>query len=211
VNTEDLINLISEDTRRPVNLSRGLALATAAGALVAGLVFFSVLGVRPDFAQAILTARFAFKFIATLALFFVAASLMESLIRPGESATARRWLLLLAPALLIAAVVVELIVTPADLWESRLVGQNALHCLTVIPILSLAPTMFLFLVMRHGAPDHPGQAGAIAALASAGIAATLYASNCPDDSPLFVATWYPIAILIVAVAGYFAGRRFLRW
>lgn len=69
MNTEDLINLISEDTRRPVNLTRALALATAAGALVAGLVFFSVLGVRPDFAQAILTARFAFKFIATLALF----------------------------------------------------------------------------------------------------------------------------------------------
>ncbi|WP_260691515.1 NrsF family protein [Rhizobium laguerreae] len=79
------------------------------------------------------------------------------------------------------------------------------------PVLSLAPAVFLFLVMRHGAPDHPGQAGAIAALASAGIAATLYASNCPDDSPLFVATWYPIAILIVAAAGYFAGRRFLRW
>lgn len=104
---------------------------------------------------------------------------MESLIRPGESARARRWLLLLAPALLIAAATIEMIVTPTDLWGTRLLGHNALHCLTVIPILSLAPTVFLFLVMRHGAPDHPGQAGAIAALASAGIAATLYASIAP--------------------------------
>lgn len=211
MNTEDLINLISEDTRPPVNFSTALALATAAGALMAGLVFFLILGLRPDFAQAVMTVRFAFKFIATLALFLVAASLLESVIRPGEGAMARRWLLLLAPALLIAAAAIEMIVTPADLWGNRLIGHNALHCLTVIPILSVPPTVFLFLVMRHGAPDHPGQAGAIAALASAGIAATLYASNCPDDSPLFVATWYPIAVLIVAAAGYFAGRRFLSW
>jgi hypothetical protein len=93
----------------------------------------------------------------------------------------------------------------------KLVGQNALHCLTIIPILSLFPAVPLFLVMRQGAPENPGFAGVIAALASVGIAATLYASNCFDDSPLFVATWYPIATLIVAAAGYFAGKRFLRW
>jgi len=48
-------------------------------------------------------------------------------------------------------------------------------------------------------------------LASAGIAATLYASNCFDDSPLFVATWYPLAAALVATVGYFAGNRYLRW
>lgn len=209
--TDDLINLISEDTRPPVNLSKALALATIAGALTAGLAFFSVLGVRSDFVQAIFTVRFAFKFLVTLSLFVVAASLMGSVIRPGRGSTGRRWLLLLAPMLLIAAAAIELIITPADLWETKLVGSNALHCLIVIPALSLLPTAFLFLAMRQGAPDHPGQAGAIGALVSAGIAATLYASNCPDDSPLFVAIWYPIAILIVAAAGYFAGKRFLRW
>ena len=46
--------------------------------------------------------------------------------------------------------------------------------------------------LRHGAPTRPAVAGAIAGLLSAGLAATLYASHCTDDSPLFVATWYTI-------------------
>ena len=51
----------------------------------------------------------------------------------------------------------------------------------------------------------------IAGLASAGIAATYYASNCTDDSPLFVVTWYPLAAGIVALVGAAAGSRLLRW
>jgi hypothetical protein len=53
--------------------------------------------------------------------------------------------------------------------------------------------------------------GALAGAATAGIAALLYASHCPDDSPLFVATWYPLATLICAAVGALAGRRFLAW
>jgi hypothetical protein len=65
--------------------------------------------------------------------------------------------------------------------------------------------------MRNGAPESPGIAGAVAGLASAGIAATLYASNCFDDSPLFVAAWYPLAIMLVATIGFFSGHRWLHW
>ena len=43
------------------------------------------------------------------------------------------------------------------------------------------------------------------------LAATLYATNCTDDSPLFVAFWYSLATLIVMAAGALAGRRLLRW
>ena len=50
-----------------------------------------------------------------------------------------------------------------------------------------------------------------AGVAAAGISATIYASNCTDDSPLFVVTWYPLATGIVALAGAWAGRRFLSW
>jgi hypothetical protein len=54
-------------------------------------------------------------------------------------------------------------------------------------------------------------AGAVAGLAASGIAATFYASNCTDDSPLFVLLWYPLAIAIVTAVGYVAGGRLLRW
>jgi len=39
----------------------------------------------------------------------------------------------------------------------------------------------------------------------------LYAAHCTDDSPLFVATWYTLAVTLLTVAGAFAGRRFARW
>jgi hypothetical protein len=46
---------------------------------------------------------------------------------------------------------------------------------------------------------------------SAGLAATLYASHCTDDSPLFVATWYTIATALVATIGALAGSKMLRF
>jgi hypothetical protein len=65
--------------------------------------------------------------------------------------------------------------------------------------------------LRHGAPTRPAVAGAIAGLVSAGLAATLYASHCTDDSPLFVMTWYTIAAALVAVVGALLGARVLRY
>jgi hypothetical protein len=44
-----------------------------------------------------------------------------------------------------------------------------------------------------------------------GIGATFYAANCNDDSPLFVATWYPLAILGVSATAFLAGKLLLRW
>lgn len=209
--TEDLIHLLSQDTQRPVNLSRALFLATFAGAVLAGVAFFSTLGFRHDIGKAIETFRFIFKFLVTLSLFGAAVSLVGATIRPGINPRGRRWLLLVAPILLLIAVLVELYVTPSSKWAENLIGHNALHCLTIIPVLSLFPGIPLFLAMRNGAPENPGIAGAVAGLTSAGIASTLYASNCFDDSPLFVATWYPLASILVATVGFFSGRRWLRW
>jgi hypothetical protein len=93
----------------------------------------------------------------------------------------------------------------------RLVGHNARFCLTLIPLLSIGPLACLLAALREGAPSNPGLAGAVAGLAASGIAATFYAANCTDDSALFVITWYPIATLIVATAGYLIGRKLLRW
>jgi hypothetical protein len=65
--------------------------------------------------------------------------------------------------------------------------------------------------LRRGAATRPMLTGAVAGLIAGGIAATFYASHCVDDSPLFVATWYVIAIAFVALVGAIAGRWVLRW
>jgi hypothetical protein len=102
-------------------------------------------------------------------------------------------------------------IVPPDLWGTRLVGTNWLHCLTLIPLFSIAPLAALIVAMRAGAPLHPALTGALAGAAAAGVAATVYATSCTDDSPLFVASWYPLATLVVVAAGALAGRRFLQW
>jgi hypothetical protein len=88
---------------------------------------------------------------------------------------------------------------------TRLVGSNSRVCLTAIPLMSLPLLAAALIGLRHGAPTRPALAGAIAGLLSAGLAATLYASHCTDDSPLFVATWYTLATALVTAIGALAG------
>ena len=114
---------------------------------------------------------------------------------------------------------VELIVVPSVEWMARLVGHNMRYCTTMIPMMAAPILAALIAAMRAGAPQHPGWTGALAGAAAAGIASFLYATHCPDDSPLFVATWYPIATLVCAASARSRGgaarpgdsSRFRRW
>ena len=94
---------------------------------------------------------------------------------------------------------------------TRLVGSNSRICMTAIPVMSLPILAGALIGLRHGAPARPAVAGAVAGLVSAGVAATLYASHCTDDSPLFVATWYTLATVLVTAVGALVGSRVLRF
>jgi hypothetical protein len=203
--------LVADRSRQSLSLGARFSLALGVGALGSAGLFFATIGLRPDIAVAAHSLRFDLKFMDALTFALPSALLALRLLRPDARPGALA-LGFLAPFLLLgAAVAMELTLVPADLWGTRLIGRNALHCLTIIPVLSMAPLAALLIVMREGAPRNPRLAGALAGAAAAGIAATLYASNCPDDSPLFVATWYPLAALIAVAVGAFAGDRLLRW
>ena len=101
---------------------------------------------------------------------------------------------------------------PAGSGLARLLGQNAFHCMTLIPLARTDARSFpddRAEAMCAGA--NPGVAGAFAGLAASGIGASLYALSCPEDSPLFVATWYSLAIAVFTASCFLAGRRWLRW
>lgn len=209
--TDDLIELLTLDTAPQWPYRRLFDLALLGAIAIAGAMFFATVGPRPDFADAAETVRFPFKFVVTLPLAIGAVGMSLAVARPGSPAGIWPWLLAAAPLLLLAGVVVELAVVPPEAWMTRLVGRNSTFCLRVIPFLALGPLVCFLLVLRRGAPAHPARAGALAGLAAGGIAATFYAAHCPDDSPLFVAAWYVIAIAAVACAGSLAGRKMLRW
>src|SRR6185312_6960274 len=133
-------------------------------------------------AEAARTPRFLLKFVDAFAFALPSLLLTLRLARPDARPDAIA-LWLIAPFVLLGAgVIVELTVVPQDEWLTRLIGDNSMHCMGMIPTLA-APIL----------------------------AALIIAPSCADDSPLFVATWYPLATLICIGVGTLAGRRFLSW
>jgi hypothetical protein len=203
--------LSADSGPRPGSFGRGWTVAVLLAILAAAAVFALFIGPRPDVDEAGETMRFLFKFVVTGLLAVTAVPLLIALARPEPVGRGRLILLAAAPLALLAAVVFELSVVPSAEWETRLVGTNSMYCLSLIPLIGIAPLALFTWSLRNAAPTRPTLAGAIAGLAAGGIAATLYAAHCTDDSPLFVATWYTLAIAVLTVAGGVAGRAFARW
>lgn len=209
--TDDLIHMLAEDAPVPMRIGRAMTLALLLGTVISIALLLATIGMRPNMGQAMQTARVMFKIGVTLTLAVAACGLVFRIGRPGVPLKARSLLLILPLVLVIGAIMMEGMMTPSDSWMSRMVGNHSRFCIFFIPMLSIAPLIGFMLVLRDGAPESPGLAGAVAGLAAGGVAAAIYAWHCPDDSPFFVATWYTLAIAIVTIVGFFVGRRLLRW
>jgi hypothetical protein len=212
VKTSEFIAALAADpVPDPIRLGRRVALALAIGLAGSVALYFLLLGPRPDIAAACGTMRFWLKFVDSAAFALPTLLLTLRLARPDAKPRALA-LWLLAPFILLAAgVIIELLIVPQSEWMSRLMGTTAMHCTITIPMLAAPVLAALIVALRAGAPLHAALTGALAGAASAGVAALVYASSCPGDSPLFVATWYPLATLICMGVGALAGRRFLAW
>jgi hypothetical protein len=209
--TEDLIRALAADRYAGQKPRTALLLALVPAMAVAAILFFSRIGFRDDIDDALHTVRFPFKFAVVLSLAVVTTGAM---FRSADPLQAYGWWMKLLPLpllLLGVGVVAELLAIPRSEWMVRSIGSNAVNCMTLIPLLASGPLAIFITALKSGAPANPGVSGAMAGLAASGIAAIFYATNCFDDSPLFVVTWYPIAIGAVVLAGYIAGRRALRW
>jgi hypothetical protein len=212
VKTSEFIAALSADPiPEPIRLGRRVAAALVIGLIGSVALYVLLLGPRPDIAAACMTMRFWLKFVDSFAFALPSLLLTLRLARPDAKPRALA-LWLIAPFVLLAAgVVVELLVVPQGEWLSRLMGSTAMHCTITIPMLAAPVLAALIVALRAGAPLHPGLTGALAGAAAAGVGALVYASSCPGDSPLFVATWYPLATLICMGVGALGGRRFLAW
>jgi hypothetical protein len=210
--TNDLIAALSADTKSvSPPLTRTLWLAAAVGAVGAAVLFFLLLGPRGDLGSALENQRLMFKWLLTLSLLASAMGLAMQLARPESVPGVRFLVLVVTPVVLAVGIAAELMALPRADWESHMIGTSPMACVVLIPILSALPLAALIYAMRQGAPARPILAGAVAGLAAAGIAGTFYGSHCLNDSPLFVAVWYGIAIAIVATLGALLGGRLLRW
>ena len=209
--TEQLLEaLVADQASRRQPIARSLFRAMALGAGLSLLFFAVELGVRVDIGPALETWRFDLKIVTVLLALVLAIGLCLDCLRPDASPHPLRRLLPLL-AVVLTAIAVELLAVPLSGWRARLIGSNSLICLSMVPVLSLAPLAAILAVLRRGAPASPTLAGAAAGFLAAACGATLYAFHCFDDSPLFVATWYLLAAIPVVVIGAVAGSRLLRW
>lgn len=211
MDTNDLIRTLAADNDmhdRPVGNVMVFALLLAVP--VSTALFLAGYGPRPDILTAIGNPFFDLKFAVTIALAGAAAAISLHLSRPEASLGRWAWLLALPLGLLGIGMMGDMMMPQRTSWTARLIGSNSKICLTAIPLLSLPLLAAALFALRRGAPSRPAVAGAFAGLLSAGLAATLYAAHCTDDSPMFVATWYTIAIGFVAAIGALAGSRVLR-
>ena len=212
MDTDQLIRTLAADNAHqssPVGFV--LTLGLLAAAPVSLLMFFSELGIRPDVMTAMRNPFFDLKFAVTLALAISATAVSLHLSRPEASLRGFGWWLLVPAGLLVAGISGEMMMPQRTPMMTRLVGKNSMACMTAIPEMALPLLAAALYGLRQGAPSRPAVAGAVAGLLSAGFAATVYASHCTDDSPLFVATWYTIATALVAAVGALVGAKVLRY
>jgi hypothetical protein len=212
MDTDRLIRTLAADNaHRGPSVGTLLAIALLVAAPFSVAMFSFELGMRHDVMTAMRNPFFDLKFLVTLGLAGPAIALALHLSRPEASLRGWTWLLLIPLGLLGIGIAGEMMMPQRLPMMTRLVGSNSRVCLTAIPLLSLPLLAAALIGLRHGAPARPALAGAFAGLLSAGLAATLYASHCTDDSPLFVATWYTLAAALVTGLGALIGSKLLRF
>lgn len=212
MDTDDLIRTLATDNdTRESPVGNVLLVALLLAVPVSAAIFLALLGMRKDIMTAMGNPFFDLKFAVTIALAGAAIVISLHLSRPEATLGRWAWLLAIPVGLLGIGMMGEMMMPNRAPMPVRLIGTNSRLCLVAIPLLSLPLLAAALLALRRGAPSHPAVAGAFAGLLSAGLGATLYASHCTDDSPLFVAAWYTIAALFVAAVGALAGSRVLKF
>lgn len=209
--TEDLIRALAQDAPAPAGAASRKALALAASAAVVVLLFVWLgFGLRSDLMGAGATTTLR-KLVFTLLLLAAGAHGALALMRPDAHARgALAWLLAPVAAILLL-IGLDLASSGATDLGARAVGSSALECVASVTALAVLPLCALLVAMRDGATTSPALAGAFAGLASGALAASFYALHCTEDSSLFVALWYGLAVALTGAAGALAGRRALQW
>lgn len=165
-----------------------------------------LVGIRPDFAAVVGHAPFAYRVASMLALGVGGLFLANRAALPGSG---RLTALAVVPAAALLA-----FRAATDGSGLSFMGDSdisVIECVTTILVVSLPSLVILLGVMRAGAPTRPVLAGAIAGMLSGALGAGAYALACKNDGGLFIALWYPLAILVMAALGAVIGRRALAW
>lgn len=209
--TEHFIQLLAEDLpSRPGHPGTALMRWMLPTAIVTGSAFLLFAGARADLLDHGLLPTLI-KMILGALLAWAAILGARTLIRPEVSIEEPMRRLATIAVFLAVLLGTDLMFRGADGWFLRMFGSSVVACLTIIPSLALLPLVVSLCALRGGATTAPALSGGLAGLASAGLAIIAYGVFCTEDNPVFVATWYSLAAVLVAALGAILGRSLLRW
>jgi hypothetical protein len=211
--TEDLIDRLSSNLRPAPRgvVARRLGLALALGVAVSFVGVVLLLGLRPDFSEAVVSRMFWMKLAYAGAYAIVGLFCIERLSRPaGATGSRMRWLA--APAIVIV-LAASLQVARAPPTEARrlLMGGSAMVCPWYIAAASAPLLIALIWAVRGLGPTRLRLAGALIGLTAGGFGALIYCLHCSEVGAPFVAIWYSLGILAPCAIGALIGPRLLRW
>lgn len=211
--TDDLIALLATqagpvDTRAPL---RRYGVAVACGALAAGALMISLIGVRDDLVSDAFTAMFWVKLGFVAALFAAALMATLRLSRPGAP-LGRLAAMLAAPVLAMWALAAAVLVAAEPGNRAALVlGESWMTCPRSIATLSIPMFVAVLWGMKGLAPTRLRLAGAAAGVLAGAAGALAYTLACEELAAPFLGTWYVLGVLIPTAVGAAVGPHVLRW
>jgi len=210
--TDDLIAQLSSGLK-PVK--RGAVGRLLLGAAVLGILgsvalMLSLIGLRHDFARAIVSFGMWTKLVYTFVIAGLGFWLVERMGRPGAEMT-RPLQLLAIPLLAILLLSVLQMNAPSADMPRLVLGHSSRVCAFLVTMTALPTLAATFWALRKLAPTQLTVAGAGAGLFAGAVGAFVYSFHCTEGAAPFIAIWYTLGIVAVTALGALLGPRVLRW
>jgi hypothetical protein len=210
--TDELIAHLSSGLE-PVKrgqVARLLLGAAALGLLGSVVVMLGMMGLRHDFARAIVSFGMWTKLVYTFAFAVFGFWIVERMGRPGAEMT-RPLQLLALPLLAIVLLSALQISAPQADMPKLVLGHSSRVCAFLVTVTALPTLAATFWALRKLAPTRLTLAGASAGLFAGAAGAFVYSFHCTEGAAPFIAIWYTLGIVVTTAIGALLGPRLLRW
>ena len=191
-------------------VARLLLGAAALGVVGSVVVMLSMMGLRHDFARAIVSFGMWTKLVYTFAIAVFAFWLVERMGRPGAEMTRPLRMLALPLLAILLLAALQMSAPQADM-PKLVLGHSSRVCAFLVTVTALPTLAATFWALRKLAPTQLTLAGAGAGLFAGAVGAFVYSFHCTEGTAPFIAIWYSLGIAVVTLIGALLGPRLLRW
>jgi len=191
-------------------VARLLLGAAALGVVGSVVVMLSMMGLRHDFARAIVSFGMWTKLVYTFAIAVFAFWLVERMGRPGAEMTRPLRMLALPLLAILLLAALQMSAPQADM-PKLVLGHSSRVCAFLVTVTALPTLAATFWALRKLAPTRLTLAGAGAGLFAGAVGAFVYSFHCTEGTAPFIAIWYSLGIVVVTLIGALLGPKLLRW